>query len=71
MLLKKIENSIVVSAVEIKSFDVTIRTDNTAIITVTLDNINNSEAVYTQVPHDKYIYQIVDNNDKVIRLIHQ
>ena len=72
MILKKLENEIVVSAVEIKSFDVTIDSNNnSAIITVTLDNVDNSEAVYDQAPGDKHIYQIVDNNNNIIRLIHQ
>ena len=71
MILKKLEGGIVVSAVEIKSFDVTIESNNKrAIITVTLDNVNNSEAVYNQEPGDNHIYQIVDNNN-IIRLIHQ
>ena len=72
MILKKLENGIVVSAEEIKSFDVTIDSNNNrAIITVTLDNVNNNEAVYNQAPGDKHIYQIVDNNNNIIRLIHQ
>jgi hypothetical protein len=69
MILKKLEDGIVVSAVEIKSFEVTID-GNRAIITVTLDNVDNSEAIYNQVPGDNHIYQIVDNNN-IIRLIHQ
>jgi len=71
MILKKLEDGIVVSAVEIKSFDVTIDSNNnSAIITVTLDNVNNSEAIYNQAPGDNHIYQIVDDNN-IIRLIHQ
>jgi glutamate formiminotransferase len=71
MILKKLENGIVVSAEEIKSFEVTIDSNNNrAIITVILDNVNNSKAVYNQAPGDKHIYQIVDNNN-IIRLIHQ
>ena len=71
MILKKLEDGIVVSAVEIKSFDVTIDSNNhSAIITVTLDNANNSEAVYNQAPGDNHIYQIVDDNN-IIRLINQ
>jgi hypothetical protein len=72
MLLKKLENGIVVSAVEIKSFDVTIDSNNNrATIRATLDNVDNSEAVYNQEPGDNHIYQIVNNNNNVIRLIHQ
>jgi len=72
MILKKLEDEIVVSAVEIKSFDVTMDSNNnSAIITVTLDNANNSEAVYNQKHGDNHIYQIVNNNDNIIRLIHQ
>ncbi|RRS30801.1 MAG: hypothetical protein P794_05305 [Epsilonproteobacteria bacterium (ex Lamellibrachia satsuma)] len=72
MILKKLEDEIVVSAVEIKSFEVTIDSNNNkAIITVTLDNANNGEAVYNQEPHDNHIYQIVDNNNNLIRLVHQ
>ena len=71
MILKKLENGIVVFAVEIKSFDVAIDSNNRATITVTLDNVNNSEAVYNQEPGDHHLYQIIDNNNNVIRLIHQ
>jgi len=71
MILKKLEDGIVASAVEIKSFDVTIDSNNRAIITVTLDNVNNSEAVYNQEPGDNHIYQIVDNHNNIIRFIHQ
>ena len=72
MILKKLENGIVVSAEEIKSFDVTIDSNNNrAIITVISDNVNNSKAVYNQEPGDKHIYQIVDDNNNIIRLIHQ
>ena len=71
MLLKKIEDDIVVSAVEIKSFVVTVDSDKKAAITVTLDNADTSEAVFSQEPGDSHIYQIVDSNDNIIRLIHQ
>ena len=72
MILKKIESDIVVSAVEIKSFVVSIDSNNNkATITVTLDNVDNTEAVFSQEPGDSHIYQIVDNSDNLIRLIHQ
>ena len=72
MILKKLENGIVVSAIEIKSFDVSIdSTNDRAIIEVTLDNTENNKAVYNQEPHDNHIYQIVDDNNNIMRLIHQ
>lgn len=71
MILKKIEDSIVVSAEEIISFHVEIDDTNTATVTVILDDINNNEKVYVQSPGDHHIYQIVDNNNNIIRLIHQ
>jgi len=71
MILKKLENGIVVFAAEIKSFDVAIDSNNRAAITVILDNVNNSETVYSQEPGDHHFYQIIDNNNNVIRLIHQ
>lgn len=71
MILKKIEDNMVTSAVEIKSFHVEIDDKNKAKITVILDDVNNSEKVYDQAPGDHYLYQIVDNNDAIIRLIHQ
>ncbi len=71
MILKKVEDNMVVSAAEIKSFQVVIDESNKATITVTLDDINNSEAVYDQAPGDHHLYQIVDNNNNILRLIHQ
>jgi hypothetical protein len=71
MILKKIEESMVVSAAEIKSFQIEVDEDNKATITVTLDDIHNSEKIYQQAPGDHHIYQIVDNNNTIIRLIHQ
>jgi hypothetical protein len=71
MILKKIEESMVVSAVEIKSFHVEVDEDNKATITVILDDIHNSEKIYQQAPGDHHIYQIVDDNNTIIRLIHQ
>ena len=71
MILKKIEDNMVISAAEIKSFHVEIDDNNKATITVTLDDVNNSEAIYHQVPGDHHLYQIVDNNNTIIRLIHQ
>lgn len=71
MILKKIENSMVVSAAEIISFHVEIDDNNKATITVILDDVNNSEAIYPQAPGDHHHYQIVDDNNNIIRLIHQ
>ena len=71
MILKKIENGIVVSAAEIKSFVVTIDSNKKATLTVTLDNVDTSEAVFSQEPGDSHFYQVVDNNDNIIRLVHQ
>lgn len=71
MILKKLEDNMVISAAEIKSFHVEIDDNNKATITVTLDNVNNSEAIYHQSPGDHHLYQIVDNHNTIIRLIHQ
>ena len=71
MILKKVEDNMVVSAVEIKSFHVEIDDNNKATITVILDDVNNSEKVYDQAPGDHHLYQVVDNNNTIIRLIHQ
>jgi len=71
MILKKVEDNMVVSAAEIKSFHVEIDDNNIATITVILDDLNNSEKIYGQAPGDHHLYQIVDNNNTIIRLIHQ
>ena len=71
MILKKLEDNMVVSAAEIKSFHVDIDDNNKATITVTLDDVNSSEAIYHQAPGDHHLYQIVDNNNTIIRLVHQ
>lgn len=71
MILKKVEDNMVVSAVEIKSFQVVIDDDNKATITAILDDINNSEVVYHQAPGDHHLYQIVDNSNTMLRLVHQ
>ena len=71
MILKKIENSMVVSAAEITSFHVEINDNNKATITVTLNDGNNSEVLYPQAPGDHHHYQIVDDSNNIIRLIHQ
>jgi len=71
MILKKIEDSMVVSAAEIKSFHVEVDENNKATITVILDDLNNSEKVYEQAPGDHHIYQVIDNNNTIIRLVHQ
>lgn len=70
MILKKIEDGVVVSAVEIISFDVETE-DRKATIKVVLDDTENSEATYYQSPGDKYVYQIVDDNNDILRIIHQ
>jgi len=70
MILKRVEEGVVVSAVEIISFDVEIE-DRNATIRVVLDDTQNSEAVYHQAPGDKHIFQIVDENNDIIRIIHQ
>lgn len=70
MILKKVEDGVVISAVEIVSFDVQIE-DRKATVTVVLDDTENSEVTYHQEPGDKYIYQIVDENNDMIRVIHQ
>ncbi len=61
----------VVSAAEIISFQVEIDDNNKATITVTLDDVNNSEDIHPQAPGDHHHYQIVDDNNNIIRLIHQ
>jgi len=61
----------VVFATEIKSFHVEIDSHNTATITVILDNLEQSETVYTQAPGDHHIYQVLDHHGTIIRLIHQ
>lgn len=71
MILKKLENGIVVSAVEIKSFDITIDSNHRALIEVTLDDSTKSSTHYNQEPGDHHIYQISDNNNNLIRLVHQ
>lgn len=71
MILKKVEDNMVVSAAEIKSFHVEIDDNNKATITVILDDIHNSEKVYEQAPGDHHLYQVVDNSNTIIRLIHQ
>lgn len=70
MILKKVEDGVVVSAVEIISFDVEIE-DRNATIRVVLDDAQNSEATYHQSAGDKHIFQIVDENNDIIRIIHQ
>ena len=70
MILKKLVNGVVVSAVEIISFDVALE-DRKATIKVVVDDEHNSEAVYHQEPGDKHIFQIVDENNDIIRIIHQ
>lgn len=70
MILKKIEDEVVVSAVEIISFDVQIE-DRKATVKVVLNDTKNSEATYYQSPGDKHIYQIVDNNNDILRIIHE
>lgn len=70
MILKKLEDGVVVSAVEIISFDVEI-VDRKAIVKVILDDEHNSEVLYHQDPGDKHIYQIVDDNNDILRVIHQ
>lgn len=70
MILKKVEDGVVVSAVEIISFDVQIE-DRKATVKVVLDDAQNSEATYYQSPGDKHTYQIVDDNNDVLRIIHQ
>ena len=71
MILKKVEDNMVVSAAEIKSFHVEIDESNKATVTVILDDLNNSEKVYEQAPGDHHLYQVVDDNNTIIRLIHQ
>ncbi|MFT7824666.1 MAG: hypothetical protein ABXS92_07880 [Sulfurimonas sp.] len=70
MILKKVEDGVVISAVEIISFDVETE-DRKATIKVVLDDAQNSEATYHQEAGDKYIYQIVDENNDLIRVVHQ
>lgn len=71
MIIKQVENNMVVFAAEIISFKVDIDDNNKATITVILDDVSNSEAVYHQAPGDHHLYQIVDNTNTIIRLIHQ
>ena len=70
MILKKLEDGVVISAVEIISFDVKLE-DRKATINVVVDDEHNSEAVFHQEPGDKHIFQIVDENNDIIRIIHQ
>lgn len=70
MILKKIEDGVVVSAIEIISFDVQID-DRKATIKVVVDDNANSEVIYHQEPGDKYIFQVVDENNDILRIIHQ
>ena len=70
MILKKLEDGVVVAAMEIISFDVQID-DEKATIRVALNDKDNTETVYHQEAGDKHIYQIVDNNNDIIRIIHQ
>jgi hypothetical protein len=70
MILKKVEDGVVVSAVEIISFEVELE-DQDATIHVVLDDTQNSEAIYHQAPGDKHIFQIVDEHNDIIRIIHQ
>ncbi|UFH58978.1 hypothetical protein [Sulfurovum mangrovi] len=68
--MKKLEDGVVVSAVEIISFDVKTE-DRKATIKVVLDDAQNSEVTYHQEAGDKHIFQIVDENNDLIRVIHQ
>ena len=70
MILKKVEDGVVVSAAEIISFDVETE-DRKATIKVVLDDAKNSEITYHQEAGDKYIYQIVDDNNDILRIVHQ
>lgn len=70
MILKKVEDGVVVSAVEIISFEVEIE-DRDATIRVVLDDAKNSEALYHQASEDKHIFQIVNDNNDILRIIHQ
>lgn len=70
MILKKVEDGVVVSAVEIISFDVEIE-ERKATVRVVIDDAKNSEAVYHQEAGDKHIFQIVDENNDILRIIHQ
>lgn len=70
MILKKVEDSVVVSAVEIISFDIQIE-DRKATVHVVLDDAKNSEATYYQAAGDKHSYQIVDEHNNILRTIHQ
>ena len=71
MILKEIRDTIVVSATHIKSFHITIDENNKATITLTKDDIHNTEAIVSQAPGDHHIYHIVDDHNNMIRLIHQ
>ncbi|MDM5271407.1 hypothetical protein PGH07_04390 [Sulfurovum sp. zt1-1] len=70
MILKKVEDGVVVSAVEIISFDVQTE-DRKATIKVVLNDAQNSEETYYQSPGDKHVFQIVDENNDILRIIHQ
>lgn len=70
MILKKIEDGVVVSAAEIISFDVQIE-ENKATIRVILNDTANSEVTYHQQPGDKHLFQVVDDNNDILRIIHQ
>lgn len=71
MIIKEIRDTIVVSATHIKSFHVSTDENNKATITVIKDDIHNSEALFSQSPGDHHIYHVVDDNNNMIRLIHQ
>ena len=70
MILKKLEDGVVVSAVEIISFDIQME-EGKASINVVMNDKANSENTYYQTSDDTYIYQIVDNHNDVLRIIHQ
>ena len=70
MILKKLEDGVVISAVEIISFDVQID-EGKATINAVLNDSNNTEVVYHQNPGDHFFYQIVDNHNDILRIIHQ
>jgi len=71
MILKEIKDNIVVSAVQIISFDIEINDDKKAVISVVRDDVQSTQSTYTQAPGDHHIYHIVDDNNNIIRLIHQ
>jgi hypothetical protein len=70
MILKKLEDGVVISAVEIISFEVQID-EGKATINVVLNDTNNTEVAYHQNPGDHFFYQIVDNDNDILRIIHQ